>query len=193
MYMNEIEKITMDCMIKKKSVSSKNIVKPNPKEVKFYRKRILHLLKQYVNNEEIDMFQDVKHSMDSFLLTSISYFKTIDKTEIFQKDYLEFEKEDKDESDEEIKTYYPFQEEEVVVPCFSFIEKPEIKTMDHYVKRIKTKEEIETFYPVKKKANIKSKDFKNKGIVKKKNIVNTYENNTKEEAHTNTQEEKTCV
>ena len=192
MYMNEIEKITMDCMIKKKSVVSKNIVKPNPKDVKFYRKRILHLLKQYVNNEDIDMFQDVEHSIDSFLLTSISYFKTIDKTEIFQKDYLDLEKEEIEE-EEEIKTYYPFQEEEVIVPCFSFIEKPEIKTMDHYVKRIITKEEIETFYPHKKKANIKSKDFKNKGIVKKKNIVNTYENTTKEETHTNIQEEKGCI
>ena len=192
MYMNEIEKITMDCMIKKKSVTSKNIVKPNPKDVKFYKKRIMYLLKQYVNNEDIDMFQDVEHSLDSFLLTSISYFKTIDKTEIFQKDYLDLETEVLEE-DTEIKTYYPFQEEEVVVPYFSFIEKPEIKTMDHYVKRIITKEEIETFYPVKKKANIKSKDFKNKGIVKKKNIVNTYENTSEKETHTNIQEEKECI
>lgn len=192
MYMNDIEKITMDCMIKKKSASSKNIVKPNPKDVKFYRKRIMYLLKQYVNNEDINMFQDVEHSLDSFLLTSIAYFKTIDKTEIFQKDYLELENEVLKES-EEIKTYYPFQEEKVVVPYFSFTEKPEIKTMDHYVKRIITKEEVETFYPIKKKANIKSKDFKNKGIVKKKNIVNTYENATKKETHTNTQEEKECI
>jgi hypothetical protein len=180
--MNEIEKITMDCMIKKKSVSSKNIVKPNPKDVRFYRKRIQFLLKQYINDENIDIFQGVKHSLDSFLLTSISYFKTIDKTEIFQKDYLELELElEKEELEEdiEIKTYYPFQEEEVIIPCFSFKEKPEIKTMDHYVKRIITKEEIETFYPHKKKANIKSKDFKNKGIIKK-NIVNTYDNGTKE-------------
>jgi len=188
--MNDIEKITMDCMIKKKSVTSKNIVKPNPKDVKFYRKRIMYLLKQYVNNEDIDMFQDVQHSLDSFLLTSISYFKTIDKTEIFQKDYLELEKEVLEE-DTEIKTYYPFQEEAVVVPYF--VEKPEIKTMDHYVKRIITKEEIETFYPVKKKANIKSKDFKNKGIVKKKNIVNTYENTSEKETHTNIQEEKEYI
>ena len=192
MYMNEIEKITMDCMIKKKSVTSKNIVKPNPKDVKFYRKRIMYLLKQYVNNEDIVMFQDVEHSLDSFLLTSIAYFKTIDKTEIFQKDYLDLVTEVLEE-DKEIKTYYPFQDEEVIVPCFSFIEKPEIKTMDHYVKRIITKEEIETFYPIKKKANIKSKDFKNKGIIKKKNIVNTYENATKEETHTNIQEEKKYI
>jgi len=190
--MNEIEKITMDCMIKKKSVTSKNIVKPNPKDVKFYRKRIMYLLKQYVNNEDIVMFQDVEHSLDSFLLTSIAYFKTIDKTEIFQKDYLDLVTEVLEE-DKEIKTYYPFQDEEVIVPCFSFIEKPEIKTMDHYVKRIITKEEIETFYPIKKKANIKSKDFKNKGIIKKKNIVNTYENATKEETHTNIQEEKKYI
>ena len=148
----------------------------------------MYLLKQYVNNEEIDMFQDVQHSLDSFLLTSISYFKTIDKTEIFQKDYLELDKEILEE-EMEIKTYYPFQEEEVIIPYFSFIEKPEIKTMDHYVKRIITKEEIETFYPVKKKANIKSKDFKNKGIIKKKNIVNTYENTSKEETLSNTQKE----
>ena len=87
--MNEIEKITIDCMIKKKSVTSNDIIKPNLKDVKFYRKRIIYLLKQYINCEEMDIFQDVKHSLDSFLLTSISYFKTIDKTEVYQKDYLE--------------------------------------------------------------------------------------------------------
>jgi len=59
--------------------------------------------------------------------------------------------------------------------------------MDHYVKRIITKEEVETFYPHKKKANIKTKDFKNKGIVKKKNIVNTYDNTSKENTEENTQ------
>ena len=189
MYMNDIEKITMDCMIKKKSVSSKNIVKPNPKDIRFYRKRIMFLLKQYINDENVDIFQDVKHSLDSFLLTSISYFKTIDKTEIFQKDYLELEK-DLPEEDIEIKTHYPFQQEEVIIPGFSFKEKQEIKTMDHYVKRIITKEEIDIFYPHKKKANIKSKDFKNKGVIKKKNIMNTYDNGTKEETVKTTQEEK---
>lgn len=186
MYMNEIEQITIDCMIRKKSVSSKNIIKPNLKDVKFYKKRIVNLLKQYINNEKVDIFQDVEHSIDAFLLTTISYFKTIDKTEIFQKDYLDLEDLDEIEKEEEIKTYYPFQEEKVVVPNF-FTEKPEIKTMDHYVKRIITKEEVETFYPHKKKANIKTKDFKNKGIVKKKNIVNTYEHKSKENTEENTQ------
>ena len=187
--MNEIEKITIDCMIKKKSVTSNDIIKPNLKDVKFYRKRIIYLLKQYINCEEMDIFQDVKHSLDSFLLTSISYFKTIDKTEVYQKDYLELE----EEPQEDIKTYYPFCDESIIAPNCIFIEKPEIKTMDHYVKRIITKEEIETFYPCKKKANIKSKDFKNKGIIKKKNIMNTYENTPKEETHSNHEEKKEQV
>ena len=58
-------------------------------------------------------------------MNSIHYFQMIDKSELYQKDYLDLE-EEYEEKIEDIKTYIPFQKEEIVVP---YIEKKEIKTI----------------------------------------------------------------
>jgi hypothetical protein len=174
--MDEIEKITLNCMIRKKPVKN-TVLKASSKDIKFYRKRIMNLLKQYLNNElPTDLFMDTEKSIHSFVLNSIHYFQMIDKSELYQKDYLDLE-EEYEEKIEDIKTYIPFQEEEIVVP---YIEKKEVKTMDFYVKRNKIKEEEPFFIPIQKKVNIKSKELKKKGICKKKNIINTYEDKTEE-------------
>ena len=175
--MNEIEKITLNCMIRKKPLT-KPILKANVKDIKFYRKRLMNLLKQYMSNElPEDLFMDVEKSIDSFVLNSIYYFQMIDKSELYKKDYLDLQEKETDDILENIKTYIPFQEEEVIIP---YIKKEEVKTMDYYVKKNKIKEEEKQFFPIEKKVNIKSKDLKKKGICKKKNIMNKYEDNKEE-------------
>ena len=181
--MNEIEQITLNCMINnpmlKKNMIKKPVLKANAKDIKFYRKRIMNLLKQYTSNDlPEDLFLDVEKSLDSFVLNSIHYFQMIDKSELYQKDYLDLHEEETDDILENIKTYVPFQEEEVIVP---YIKKEEVKTMDYYVKKNKIKEEEQPFFfPIEKKVNIKSKELKKKGICKKKNILNKYEDNKEE-------------
>jgi hypothetical protein len=180
--MNEIEKITLNCMINnpmlKKNLIKKPILKANAKDIKFYRKRIMNLLKQYTSDElPEDIFLDVEKSIDYFVLNSIHYFQMIDKSELYQKDYLDLQEEETDNILENIKTYIPFQEEEIIIP---YIKKEEVKTMDYYVRKNKIKEEITQFFPIEKKVNIKSKELKKKGICKKKNITNKYEDNKEE-------------
>ena len=175
--MNEIEKITLNCMINKPMLK-KTILKANAKDIKFYRKRIMNLLKQYMSNElPEDLFMDVEKSIDSFVLNSIYYFQMIDKSELYQNDYLDLQEKEREDILENIKTYIPFQEEEIIIP---YIKKEEVKTMDYYVKKNKIKEEEKQFFPIEKKVNIKSKDLKKKGICKKKNIMNKYEDNKEE-------------
>jgi len=176
--MNDIEKITLNCMINKPLFKKKTILKANTKDIKFYKKRISNLLKQYMNNElPEDLFLDVENSIDSFVLNSIYYFQMIDKSELYQKDYLDVHEEEIDDILKNIKTYVPFQEEEIIIP---YIKNKEVKTMDYYVKKNKIKEEEKLFFPIEKKVNIKSKELKKKGICKKNNIMNKYEDNKEE-------------
>jgi hypothetical protein len=69
------------------------------KDKKFYKKRILNIIKILLNDIEdrdnIDnsdknsysLFPDIKKSFDVFIKTSIDYFKSKDKCDIIQSDY----------------------------------------------------------------------------------------------------------
>ena len=93
----------------------------------------------------------------------------IDKTELFQK---ELEGLDLDDTKME-KEYLSLEE----IDKNLFLEENiEIPTMDKHVKIISTPIKETIIYPLKKKVNIKTKEFKTKGILsKKKNILSTYE------------------
>jgi len=173
--MDEINQMTIQFLVKKKEEKVKS-KKPSKKEIKFYKKRMMNLLREYLYNEEMDLMNDVKQSLDSYIMNSIQYFQLMDKTELYQKEYENLEEEKEENILEKIKNHYPFEEEEVCIPFFP--EEKKIKTMDHYVNKIYNTEEEEFFFPQMKKINIRSKDFREKGIHKKKNILNTYENNT---------------
>ena len=58
--------------------------------------------------------------------------------------------------------------------------KMEIPTLDKYVKKTSTKKKENIILPKQKTINLQDPELKNKGL-KKKNITNKYEDNTKKE------------
>ena len=70
-----------------KQVDKKEEVNPNDEEdVKFYRKRILHLTKQLLKNE-VKTTPSIKASFNDYINQVIMDFKFIDKKELLQKEY----------------------------------------------------------------------------------------------------------
>ena len=90
-----ILRITM-CINK---VDKKEEENPNDEEdVKFYRKRILHLTKQLLKNE-IKTTSSIKASFNDYVNQVIMDFKFIDKKELLQKEYEDIKKNRKPNED----------------------------------------------------------------------------------------------
>jgi|UniRef100_A0A6C0IMU2 hypothetical protein len=193
-----ITQITLDCLINKEMydnmINSSEVKKENLKEIKFYRKRIYDLAKRLlISKEDREIVTpDVNYAFSNFVKTSISYFKLIDKEEILQKDYEEFQEQETNinEKQEELKNYDACIMKQISMPE----EKSKMTSMDNFVIR-KQSEEIEEsiIYPQKREFNLKDESFKNKGIKKKeskekKNINNKYDKKNNPESKTQIQE-----
>ena len=113
----------------------------------------------------------------------IEYFKTLDKNDIIQEDYSTLTPETTEMSAEDIKT-----QAEIDQLFMRSIHVKEPKTLDKFVKRSTTAPKEDPILPKQKDINLRDPALKNKGIRKKKNITNKYEEesktkNTKDEAN----------
>jgi len=84
-----VNQVTLDCLLNKqmfnKHVRSQKSKQLNKEDIKFYRKRIFNLFKEIISgNPPKDLLPDVKYAYDTFLNSTIHYFKTIDKNDIIQ-------------------------------------------------------------------------------------------------------------
>ena len=142
-----------------KQVDKKEEENPNDEEdVKFYRKRILHLTKQLLKNE-IKTTSSIKASFNDYVNQVIMDFKFIDKKELLQKEY----------EDIKIKSEKPNEDFKLQVENEKLIKKKTVKTktMNDFV--VQKNKKIKKYIPPKlKKYDIKTEDFKKKGINKEK-------------------------
>ena len=171
-------------------------------DIKFYKKRILDLTKRLFRNGE-EQIQDthVNKCFTSYVKSCVTYLKFLDKSDIIQKRYEAENELDNGESKDITKTdgfindtikmddYTSHNSdnshnenitqtnESKFENCDHLFSRPEdVKniTLDNYI--IKTNEQSKTiFLPKKEEINIKTKEHKRKGIAKKKNIKNIYE------------------
>ena len=94
-----IDQITLDCLINKEFMG-KHIMKQREKQInkedlKFYRKRIFNLFRDIItNNQSSDLSPDVKYAYDSFVKTSIDYFKVVDNNDLLQEEYNDIKDEE---------------------------------------------------------------------------------------------------
>lgn len=176
-------------------------------DTKFYKKRILDLTKRLFRNGE-EQIQDthVNKCFASYVKSCVTYLKFLDKSDIIQKRYEAENKLDNGESKDITKTdgfindtikmddYTSHNSdnshnenitqtnESKFENCDHLFSRPEdVKniTLDNYI--IKTNEQSKTiFLPKKEDINIKTKEHKRKGIAKKKNIKNIYEDTKNE-------------
>lgn len=173
-----VDQITLDCLINKEIVG-KHVMKQREKQIskedfKFYRKRIFNLFKDIIsNNASNDLTPDVKYAYDSFVKTTIDYFKVIDNNDLLQEEYNNIKTEENilnefTEENTEDKINYSDANN-----LMMRLVKMDIPTLDKYVKKTKYKKDDSIFLPKSREVDIMKPELKNKGL--KKNITNIYE------------------
>ena len=184
-----VNQVTLDCLLNKemfnKHVKTQKAKLINKEERKFYKKRIYNLFKELLitKEEPEDLLPDVKYAYDNFIYSCIHYFKTIDNNDLNQEEYKNLNNEEPDISnipelnDNNLKT-----EEEANKLLMRSI-KITTPPLDKFVKRKTTKVEEQIIMPKQKEINLNDPELKLKGINKKKNITNKYDeiNNSKKE------------
>jgi hypothetical protein len=180
-----IEQITLDCLLNKE-IMSKLILTEKEKEInkdefKFYKKRILNLFKEIVScNSPPYLSPDVKCGYNTFIKSSINYFKGIDNNDLLQEEYKDINNLSDNNFNNDLSCNLLNVENNADFLLMRSI-KMNTDTLDKYVKRISTKKKENIILPKQREVNLSSPELKNKGI--KKNITNNYENNnTKKES-----------
>lgn len=173
-----ISDITLEYMMNKeqyaKYIGKNNIQKKNSnkKEKKFYRKRIIDLTKKLLNNEKPErMYPDVSSAFEYYSKICVEYFKVLDKTDIIQEDYndLSLNSIPISEIDENLSI------ETADNLMMRSIKLQEPNALEKLVKRKSTKIKKQPVIPLQKNINLKDPNLKNKGICKKNNVDNKYE------------------
>lgn len=168
------------------------------KDKKFYKVRIISLIKTILNKKEHNLPHDIIKHMDSLFQTIITHFKEIDKVELIQTEYKTIHDEDMDDNDitinedsydnsnkdknenKGIDDNNDSKDKEIVKNLDKIcMRKKKDNPLEKFVKITKFAEE-KTSYPQQKKYKIKTPEFKHKGIHKKKNVTINYDEKQKE-------------
>ena len=180
---NVIKQISIDYLInnlsyknKKNFSSSCEIKEINNKDKKFYKKRILHITKEMLNNiYDNEIKEDVLFYFNKYINVLIKHYKIKDKNDILQEEYKEFDL----KNDDTIYDNKDFENNEI-------IDNKNILSEDNYflkhelnIKNNKKKYNLDNFViikkniepqiimPIKRIANIKNPILKTKGLQKK--------------------------
>ena len=180
-YFDPTAEITLECLMNKTSYLryikdqqiKENIVKTNLKDRKFYKKRINDLTKQLMHSEPSPSIEITK-AFDNYINMSINYFKTLDKTDILQEDYANIIATELKNSTN--LTSFDTANNSIM----RFVKMYEPNSLEKIIKRTITKlPEPDPVLPKQKNINLKDPILRNKGICKKNNISNKYEDPTK--------------
>jgi hypothetical protein len=183
---NLINEITLDCLMNKdqyqKYILRKNTKKENVKDIKFYRKRIYYLTKELLLSKEqvLPLLPEVKNAFDNYIKTCINYFKVIDRNDIIQEEFKDvLDGTDEINGTDEVEEIEEINKNIIIntskSPDNFLMRQVKIKnSLDDFVKVTKNNPK-EIILPKQKKINLKDPLLKNKGIAKKKNITNKYE------------------
>ena len=173
-----VHQITVDCLINKevylKMQKSNLIHSVNKKEKKFYRKRVLNLTRELLLKKQDDYNEinpDIKNSFDNFVKTCIHYFKTIDRNDIIQEDFKNFEDDGDGCSDATNSNGYNSENDNKL-----FMRSIKIKNgLENFVTIKSFKKPDEMILPKIKDINLEEPTLRNKGIIKKENITIKYD------------------
>jgi hypothetical protein len=123
------------------------------------------------------MFPDVVFSFETYIKACIDYFKVLDKTDILQQDYQDIPQGQHFPSEMNTDQITTPQEADQLMLRTIKIQEP--NALEKIVKRTATKLKKPMILPREKDINLKDPNLKNKGIRKKNNINNTYEDEKK--------------
>lgn len=181
--MNTVDQITLDCLLNKnmmnKHLKNKKLKANNKEERKFYRKRTYNLFKEMITgNEPEDLLPDVKYAYDNFINSCVHYFKTIDNNDLMQAEYKECEFLFNNVNNETLDISSNITNNLDANLLLMRSIKIDTPNLDKYVKKTTTKKKEEIILPKQKEIDLTNPELKNKGL-KKKNIDNMYEDNSK--------------
>lgn len=183
-----VDQVTLDYLLNKdmfnKHIKTQKAKSINKEDRKFYKKRIYNLFKELLitKEEPEDLLPDVKYAYDNFINSCINYFKTIDNNDLIQEEYKGLDETPDIISIPELKDNNLQTEEDANKLLMRSI-KITTLPLDNFVKRKSTKVEEKLILPKQKEINLNEPELKIKGINKKKNITNKYDEtlNTKKE------------
>jgi len=159
-----VNQITLDCLLNKETMG-KHVMKQREKQInkqdlQFYRKRIFNLFKEIIsNNSPEDLSPDVKYAYDTFIKSSIDYFKVIDNNDLLQEEYKDM-KFPPDISSE------PISDSKEADKLLMRSVKMDVPTLDKYVKRTSHKKETNIVLPRQREVDIMNPELKDKGLKK---------------------------
>lgn len=162
----------------------KNEPQINRTDKRFYRKRIINMVRNLLMNETNDIPQDIQRSFNYYIKQTIEYFKLIDLTDTIQETHAIYDTNTNvDVDDNALETLFSMIEPDSCPETninHIIMKSPKIKenTLDTFIKRNTCVENTNVF-PTQKVINLKNPAFKNKGICKKKYLNNTYEEEPK--------------
>jgi len=171
--------ITLECLMNKstylKYIKNQNIeenkTKTNLKDRKFYKKRIYDLTKQLMHNE-VSPSTEISKTFENYINSCIRHFQILDKTDILQEDYANIIQ--MNLTNNKIESI-----EEANKSMMRFVKMYEPNSLEKIVKRTVTKMAApDPVLPKQKNINLKDPILRNKGICKKNNISNKYEDKT---------------
>ena len=189
-----VDQITLDFLLNKE-VMGKHVMKQREKQIdkqdfQFYKKRILHLFEELISNDYTeDLSPDVKYAYDTFIKTSINYFKIVDNNDLLQEEYkdLDFlpELSDNENDNHNLDTSGNFMEADKLMMRSVKMDLP----LDKYVKQSSNKtRDNNVILPKQREVDLMNPELKNKGIKdieEKKNITIIYEDIQKPKKYKN--------
>ena len=183
-----VDQVTLDYLLNKdmfnKHIKTQKAKSINKEDRKFYKKRIYNLFKELLitKEEPEDLLPDVKYAYDNFINSCINYFKTIDNNDLNQEEYKGLDETPDIINISELKDNNLQTEEDANKLLMRSI-KITTQPLDNFVKRKTTKVEEKLILPKQKEIILNGPELKIKGINKKKNITNKYDEtlNTKKE------------
>ena len=174
----EVRKINIDYLlngtIRESGKSIDNKVKSRDK--KFYKKRICSLTKELLADELRNQpNQELKYHFNNYIKCCIHHFKTTDNSDIIQECYKDIDC--TDNTQEDLETKSQLEADELL---FHSLNTKNI-TLDDFVIKKKTSQKSNIIMPQKKNINLRDPQLKLKGVSKKKNITNKYEDTSAKE------------
>ena len=152
------------------------------KDKRFYKKRIYDLTKQLMNNEPpARIYPDVKTVFDNYVKTCVEYFKALDTADIIQEDYASIVNtvQNINSQTTDINTDGIDTTDAANKLMLRTIKITEPNSLEKIVTRTSTRIKKPQIMPVQKDINLKDPLLKNKGICKKNNIINNYDDSKK--------------
>jgi|688.fasta_scaffold213687_2 uncharacterized UPF0160 family protein len=177
-----VDQVTLDCLLNKeifnKHIKNQKAKSINKEERKFYKKRIYNLFKELLITKEQpeDLLPDVKYAYDNFINSCINYFKTIDNNDLNQEEYKGLDETPDIINIPELQDNNLQTKEEANKLLMRSI-KITTPPLDNFVKRKNIKPQEKLVLPKQKEINLNDPELKIKGINKKKNITNKYDEN----------------